>query len=603
VNADEPDRNGRFRPLAGRLMRVVFAVCGGCALLVASLQGWQVWNDTEQANRVAVAEVTTSRLPLLTAALWDIDSPTVQRLVSEIARHPQIRSVRLVTAGGQSFAAGDPSVPAQGDVVLAVPHPQSGRPLGQLSIVFDTSYLGRQLVAALLRTFIGIAMLASLTGLVLWRFLRRELSDPLRRVAEYARELKPGVQSVPLSLDRTPRPWTDDLDVVADAFQVLQRGLQHYAAERDEAQQTLARERDQLDDAVRQRTADLRRLNESLAWLTQLSARLINLPLERYPDALRGALTDAAVMLGAEACALAERGAKGQWEWRFVGGPMRDRLEEGTALPALPCEHAVPQAAGHDGGSDTLSQRVGATVRLLCLREEQAMGQVLASVGTLRPEVRREELALIGESLFGALSRWRSLLELDRVRQQLLQQSRSDPLTGLANRRAFEERKLEALRRMRGQGGAFTLLMLDLDHFKAYNDTYGHGAGDECLARVAHCLRSVFQRASDCIARIGGEEFVVLLPGVGASQALRVGERAREALARLEIPHAASPLGFVSASIGTATLDRCTPHTADAELERLMQAADDALYEAKAAGRNAVVVRRVEALAPEPGSV
>ncbi len=583
-------------------MRVVFAVCAGCALLVAALQGWQVWNDTEQANRVAVAEITSGRLPLLTAALWDIDSPTVQRQVNEMARHPQIRSVRLVTAGGQRFAAGDPSAPEEGGAMLAVPHPQSGRPLGQLSIVFDTSYLGRQLLMALLRTFVGIAMLASLTGLVLWRFLRRELSDPLRRVADYARELKPGVWSEPLSLERAPRPWTDDLDVVADAFQVLQQSLQRYAAERDKAQQALALERDQLDDTVRRRTADLMRLNESLAWLTQLSARLINLPLERYPDALRAALTDAAAMLGAEACALAELGAKGQWEWRFVGGPMRDRLMEGAVLPALPREPAAAASAAPESADDVLSQVVGATVQLLCRREEHAMGQMLASVGPLRPEVQREELALIAESLFGALSRWRSLLELDRVRQQLLQQSRSDPLTGLANRRAFEECKLEELRRMRGQGGAFTLLMLDLDYFKAYNDTYGHAAGDDCLAAVARCLRSVFQRSSDCIARIGGEEFVVLLPGVGASQALRVGERARAALVDLKMPHAASPMGFVSASIGIATLSRCTPHTADAEIERLMQAADDALYQAKAAGRNAVIVRNVDVVEAEDGA-
>jgi diguanylate cyclase (GGDEF)-like protein len=130
------------------------------------------------------------------------------------------------------------------------------------------------------------------------------------------------------------------------------------------------------------------------------------------------------------------------------------------------------------------------------------------------------------------------------------------------------------------------VLVCDFDCFKEFNDRYGHPAGDDCLRRVAGALEQVAGRSTDLVARFGGEEFVVALPGTGEAGALRVAEQARALVAGLEIPHAHSTADeVVTASIGVATV---VPGGDDGPAA-LLERADAALYEAKRAGRNRVV--------------
>ena len=267
MNAADPRP---FRPLAGRLAAAVVIVCASCALLAMVLQGGQAWLEADRAQRRAVEEITHSRLPGLTAALWDVDTKRVQQEADEIARQPQVAGVRLHTTGGQRFVAGDADATANAGVVLEVPHPTpGGTALGKLTIAFDHRPAREALARGLLQTVISTALLATLTAMLVIRFLSRELSNPLRLIADYARRLTPDAAAPPLQLPRQQRPWKDDLDLVVDAFHTMHDGLRRYADERNEALRTLAVERDQLDVAVHERTADLLRANESLAQARQ----------------------------------------------------------------------------------------------------------------------------------------------------------------------------------------------------------------------------------------------------------------------------------------------------------------------------------------------
>jgi diguanylate cyclase (GGDEF)-like protein len=177
--------------------------------------------------------------------------------------------------------------------------------------------------------------------------------------------------------------------------------------------------------------------------------------------------------------------------------------------------------------------------------------------------------------------------ELRQANTQLQELSRSDPLTGLANRRHFDEVKDAEFRRAQRLGHPLSVLLCDVDHFKNYNDAYGHAQGDVCLKLVADTLRQTFSRAGEFTARVGGEEFAVLLPGSDASQARSAAERLRLALAELAIPHTASQVApNVTVSIGLAQFD---PATMD-RFETLLHQADKALYRAKRLGRNQVAV-------------
>jgi diguanylate cyclase (GGDEF)-like protein len=189
--------------------------------------------------------------------------------------------------------------------------------------------------------------------------------------------------------------------------------------------------------------------------------------------------------------------------------------------------------------------------------------------------------------------------ELKRTHSSLHHMSLMDGLTQVANRRRFDEAMVDEWRRQRRviQGREpsrqpadledLALILIDVDHFKPYNDRYGHPVGDECLRRVAQAINGAISRASDLVARYGGEEFVVLLPGTPCAGASRVAERIREAVAALAIPHGASPVSdHVTISLGVAATDQALGVTPEA----LIQAADVALYQAKRAGRNRSVI-------------
>jgi len=177
--------------------------------------------------------------------------------------------------------------------------------------------------------------------------------------------------------------------------------------------------------------------------------------------------------------------------------------------------------------------------------------------------------------------------ELRAANSRLEELSRSDPLTGLANRRHFDEFKDIEFRRALRLGQPLSVLMCDLDCFKLYNDTYGHALGDRCLQAVADILNRVFGRASELVARIGGEEFAVLLPGADALAARTAAERLRQELAELAIEHSSSPVAtHVTLSIGVAQFE---PETMD-QFDVLMLRADQALYRAKSLGRDRIAV-------------
>ncbi|MGE5386561.1 MAG: diguanylate cyclase domain-containing protein [Betaproteobacteria bacterium] len=174
--------------------------------------------------------------------------------------------------------------------------------------------------------------------------------------------------------------------------------------------------------------------------------------------------------------------------------------------------------------------------------------------------------------------------QLDAANQELVRLSSSDGLTGIPNRRYFDETLNREWRRSRRNSSALALIMCDVDHFKRFNDLYGHQTGDECLRRVARVLTQASDRGGDIPARYGGEEFSVILPDTSIDGAGIVAEKAREAVIALDIPHAQSPYGVVTISLGVASL---IPDETGAP-ETLILAADQALYQAKHEGRNRV---------------
>ena len=186
---------------------------------------------------------------------------------------------------------------------------------------------------------------------------------------------------------------------------------------------------------------------------------------------------------------------------------------------------------------------------------------------------------LLGIALFGA--------KLNEAYELIRNQAVTDDLTGIPNRRNFLERILTEFNRSRRNKYSLSVIMIDIDHFKSYNDTYGHERGDECLKKVALAIQKTLKRPSDFCARYGGEEFIIVLPDTTQEGAMFIAEAIRAAVKDLGIQHeTSSSAGMVTISLGVATAD----NNLSISYEDLIRQSDKALYLAKERGRNRVEV-------------
>ncbi|MEO1094730.1 MAG: diguanylate cyclase [Cyanobacteria bacterium J06638_28] len=195
-------------------------------------------------------------------------------------------------------------------------------------------------------------------------------------------------------------------------------------------------------------------------------------------------------------------------------------------------------------------------------------------------------LTTLGTQFMTVIQRSKLHQALTEANQKLQRFAYLDGLTHVANRRRFDQFLYHEWRRLMREQAPLAIVMADIDNFKAYNDRYGHQAGDECLRRVAGVLRSVIQRPADMVARYGGEEFVIVLPNTGLVGAETVAEKMRVLIRQQKIPHQGSVVDrIVTLSLGVASM---RPHPLKSS-DELVEAADRALYRAKEAGRDRVV--------------
>ncbi|MBB3962831.1 diguanylate cyclase [Rhizobium metallidurans] len=204
---------------------------------------------------------------------------------------------------------------------------------------------------------------------------------------------------------------------------------------------------------------------------------------------------------------------------------------------------------------------------------------------SLRTRVADNGMALVAVSDITTMKQ--AEFALRTVAEQMKSLAETDALTGLLNRRAFDHAISVAVERSRLERRPMAVLMIDVDRFKAYNDTYGHPEGDECLKAIADCLRRTMNRPQDVLARFGGEEFVVLLPDTDETKALALAEQFRQTLLARAIAHSGSEYGVVTASIGIAVKSNWKQQMRASEL---VLEADQGLYQAKRDGRNQAVL-------------
>ncbi len=267
-----------------------------------------------------------------------------------------------------------------------------------------------------------------------------------------------------------------------------------------------------------------------------------------------------------------------QEHWRAFYESPRPCLADLVALGRM--EEAKALYVAHEEGSD---QAIGVHAENWCLMPTLGTKLYLAiDAGPIYNEAG---------SLLAVVETLRDITEHHNAQTALEKLASRDGLTGVANRRSFDEKLSNEWKRDRRGRNSLSLLMLDVDHFKRYNDNYGHQTGDRCLQQIAGALEDVVHRPGDMVARYGGEEFAVILSSTDPTGASAVAQRILDRIAALSIPHGASEVGRVSLSIGVSTAQP----TNEKQPASLIAAADKALYRAKDNGRNRFVVAQDDA--------
>lgn len=556
----------------------------------------------------------TSYRKSLANSLWELDMPAVRLQLDALSNFPMVGRVMLKTTIGQTFQAGKqlantPEGDASDRLVWreALSSPErADQVVGQLQLHVDRRAFLRRLQVGAMRVLGGEAVKGLAFGLLMAWLIGRLITRHLSHMASQVALLRPTALGRSIALERGGRPYRDELDQLCYAFNQLHCQLSGHLHRQRELETELRTHRDSLADMVAARTRSLERLRGFHALVIRVLTRFINLPPAQANGAVDHGLGAFREYFSASGCLLLthdreRRGFRIANSW-----PAQHRRED--AEDVFLAEDMLPRRLLAERTSRIWlhgARGVG-DERLLALLADDAytlvgvevQGNTIGLLGLVGRAIAPEsddahllELAArVAANMLDHKAAQTSLLEVQQALQQanreLLLLCRHDPLTGLANRRHFDDVKDVEFRRALRSGAPLSVLMCDIDEFKRYNDTYGHAQGDRCLTAIAAALTPLFSRAGELPVRLGGEEFAVLLPQVDARQALVLAERVRQAVWDMNLPHASSSVaGRVTVSVGISSLK----HGRHKDFDMLLQEADLALYGAKD-GRNRVML-------------
>lgn len=616
-----PQAEPATRSLGTRLVVVTLGFCFVFTLFAIGARTLSAWNTAWTAMNADLALLEQVYRQTLSKAIWEMDRDALNAHVDSTAQvasvghaslkiHSASRTPEVIARSAEGWQASNLAPTRRLDLVYA-PFPGGAETVGELTLAGDERVLWTRLRDEI-RGIVTTQLLQSLllAGLIMLMF-SRTVTVHVQHIARHLGQLTPDTMDQPLRLVRNPA-HCDELSLLESGVNQLQGKLMDHLRQLHQYETELGAHRDHLADLVLERTAELESLTEAQQLVLSLSNRLIHAPHEAFEACQLQCLAEVGLRLGANhllwLVPVAGQAAFRVFsEWGPDGMQARPRPDPGCILSQVPTRLAREEllffySQAEMGRSLSpaetavfTTQPVGACALALLRSDGEDYGLLFIGKplgqGEWPPE-DRALLAMTAQMLLHSVRHKAQLIAilatqeaLRAANRQLEDLSRHDALTGLFNRRHFDEVKADEFQRALRNGQPLSLLVCDIDHFKAFNDHYGHAAGDQCLRDVAQAMNTAIIRSGDGLARIGGEEFAILLPATSATAAWQVAERVRQAVADLRIAHAASGVGpWVSISVGLAQLD--PGRTLD--FDALFEAADAALYRAKEMGRNRI---------------
>lgn len=610
------------RSLGTRLVVGTLGFCFVFTLLTVGVRTFSAWDAAWLAMNADLTLVEKVYQQTLSKAVWEMDRESLRAHVESTAQvaavghitlkiHSNKRTPEIIERSAQGWQTSTLAPTRHLDLVYE-PFPGGAESVGELTLAGDERVLWARLrdeVKSIVITQLLQSLL--LAGLIMLMF-SRTVTVHVRHIARHLGQLTPDNLRHTLQLVRSPL-HQDELTLLESGVNQLQGKLADHLDKLWQYEDELGAHRDHLADLVQERTVELESLTEAQQLVLGLSNRLIHAPHETFDACQQDCLFEVAQRLGANhALWLVPTGTQPAFrvftEWNpdgFVADmPSPLPLGELTQVPGrlareellfFYSQAEMGRSLSAQEAAVFTSQPVGACALALLRSDREDHGILFIGKPLGRgdwPPDDRALLAMTAQMLLHSVRHKAQLISilatqeaLRDANRQLEVLSRHDPLTGLSNRRHFDEIKEDEFQRALRNGQPLSLLICDIDYFKAFNDLYGHASGDQCLRAVAQAMNGAITRSGDALARIGGEEFAILLPATSEAAAWQVAERVRLAVSTLRIPHAQSSVGpLVTISIGLAQLEIGRTSRFDA----LFDAADLALYRAKKNGRNRV---------------
>jgi len=605
----DPAAKRPFRPLSQRVVAWALLYSSIFTLLMTSVLVSINYVEEKEAAIRQLRFAADSYKKSLANSLWELDMPAVRLQVDSLVNFPAVGRVEIASAIGQTIEAGD----VKGDdkkaadtnndlswleTLISPEHPD--RIVGQLRLEADRAAFLQRIQTSTARILVAELVKGFVFGLLMVWLLRRLVTRHLADMEAQVASLNHASLGTAILLQRSKKTYDDELDRLCDVF----NGLQHELVGHIEAQKMLEAElrqhRDHLSDMVSERTHSLERLRNFHSLIIQVLTRFINLPPAQANSAVNQGLGAFGEYFGATHCLLlmhdnSARGFRTVNNWpasHNQGKAITVFLKDADLQPYMPkrnrsriwlCSSANSESAGQSLQQALCAETYtlvsvetkGKTSGLLCL-----LGRAISSSDNDASllEMASHVSANMLNHKMAQVSLLTAQQALEQANRELYELSRRDALTGLTNRRYFDDIKDIEFRRAKRAGLPLSVLMCDIDQFKQYNDTYGHAQGDRCLMDVAQCISTLFRRAGEVVTRLGGEEFAVLLPATPLEQALTMGESVRQKVWDLNIPHASSKVATrVTISIGVATFK----HGVHKDFDAVLHDADCALYTAK----------------------
>ena len=599
----------RNHSLSHRMTLTIIGVSSFFAVLTMLVQ--LIWNyqDSIDDATADIREYSESILPSIAKSLWDVDRSLLSDLLSGLGMIPMVSSVNLESIDGVAMQLGKPVRDTDESQTLfhyAIEYQE--HQIGTLTVGLDTNKLYYELWQQLIIIVFGNGLKTLLMIYLILTLVRLLVTSRLSALERFTNQINLHSLkklSVPEAFVANP----DEIGHVALSLQAMYQRIRNDLALNKRQQRALQQQQHLLERLVEERTQELNWQSQANQLLAEISLQFLNMDTLRLDEGLVEISHKIGVLFDVQRVSIVEF-TQGEAQYRSLW----TSESTGEQIQGLSVENIVLLVQKLEVESILVIEDIE-SLKAQSPKEYEAMRSVgicaiaafaiknagnllgLLSLSTatrplnwnMQKHIMLTQFAAALNELLLRAEKERQMLGLQQalvsVNAQLQVMAETDELTGLTNRRPFTH-TLEAVLQGKISAG---LLMLDIDYFKSYNDTYGHLEGDTVLRRVAEeLMRSDILPQGALLARIGGEEFAIVLERVTPSQLRAIATQLCYQVAELNIPHSGSPIAKVTTSIGGVYLALDT--LSGLKMADVLRRADMCLYQAKDRGRNTVVV-------------